>query len=70
MDQIAIPLEQEMGSGMRYKKWGHKKWGHKKWGQACVIALMYASSLSRNMPELFALVSIFPICRLNVEGSR
>jgi len=65
MDQIAIPLEQEMGSGMRYKKWGHKKWG-----QACVIALMYASSLSRNMPELFALVSIFPICRLNVEGSR
>jgi len=41
-----------------------------KRGQACAIALMYASSLSRNISELFAFVSIFPICRLNVEGAR
>jgi len=30
-----------------------------KQSQACVIALMYAPSLSRNLSELFALVSIF-----------
>ena len=42
----------------------------KKRGQARVIALMYAPSLSRNLSELLALVSIFPICRLNVEDSR